>query len=726
MTTFTGDWGSAERVSAYFRDRYRAHDQCGTLELNNPHAAKNAYAALFLGLNDSAGQPTNASLAVEALHLSASECRTVDLGFDFSPFYSVPPLNPPVCHLVMGTDFGPANQKYALSSLYGTPRLYLVTGDAPDKNPQGFYAKLALFASKLRAAETWNRTKVYVLASHFTGVANEKLGPGYESFTTYSVPMKGAPGTAKGQREEIVNLSLHSSFKPRVFWKEHSAFPADGRGKTPCMEGHDLVHATPEIGSSLKAEEIAKIFGQKGTLNVYIYRIGVPQLLGMGPHVWGASHLLWILTNHLRETEYFPFGEELQQDIYSVEALYRMTYQMAAGSQALSMWETNRSQAAEEYPQIEELPIDRDVVQGIIWDLDLAARVACGFEAYAELTYRASKISEDPEAQWYELTRNPAIQVNITNSSSEDISESEDMEQETNAEQMVQELVEGAECTVVFGVYPGMVDYRRGPKDSRWTNCQPLRTVALMAPEERSYRVDQMNKALYESDEALEMRIRYMLLPGEEGVTPNHHLVLVYGQVPDIQRKEAIDSLLTQLSSFNPNIIILETGALDYDERYEQAPCSVATYRTDGKLYEQPIPLSEHYRRAVECKPGAAYDVSHPAKFQSGNFDREVAELTESLAFTIHYEWGMPVSVLRVGYALPYLYTTEGTMLISQAVLRRLEEQLPTPIFGAREREVIDAMVLGQYQAFEEKMESDPDGREALTEARRGVLPWGA
>ena len=187
MTTFTGDWGSAERVSAYFRDRYRAHDQCGTLELNNPHAAKNAYAALFLGLNDSAGQPTNASLAVEALHLSASECRTVDLGFDFSPFYSVPPLNPPVCHLVMGADFGPANQKYALSSLYGTPRLYLVTGDAPDKNPQGFYAKLALFASKLRAAETWNRTKVYVLASHFTGVANEKLGPGYESLDRKSV-----------------------------------------------------------------------------------------------------------------------------------------------------------------------------------------------------------------------------------------------------------------------------------------------------------------------------------------------------------------------------------------------------------------------------------------------------------------------------------------------------------------------------------------------------------
>ena len=64
-------------------------------------------------------------------------------------------------------------------------------------------------------------------------------------------------------------------------------------------------------------------------------------------------------------------------------------------------------------------------------------------------------------------------------------------------------------------------------------------------------------------------------------------------------------------------------------------------------------------------------------------------------------------------------------MLISQAVLRRLEEQLPTPIFGSREREVIDAMVLDQYRAFEEKMETDPDGREALTKARRGVLPGG-
>ncbi len=725
MTTFTGDWGSAERVSAYFRDRYRAHDQCGTLELNNPHAAKNAYAALFLGLNDSAGQPTNASLAVEALHLSASECRTVDLGFDFSPFYSVPPLNPPVCHLVMGADFGPVNQKYALSSLYGTPRLYLVTGDAPDKNPQGFYAKLALFASKLRAAETWNRTKVYVLASHFTGVANEKLGPGYESFTTYSVPMKGAPGTAKGQREEIVNLSLHSSFKPRVFWKDHSAFPADGRGKTPCIEGNELIKSTPEIGSSLSAEEIAEVFGNKSTLNVYIYRISVPQILGMGPHVWGASHMLWILTNHLRETEYFPFGEELLQDIQSVEALYQMTYQMSAGSHALTTWQTNRIQAAEEYPQVEELPIDVDVVQGIIWDFELATRVAIEFEAYGEIAYRTSTFSKDPNAQWYEATRNPNIQVDIKNAAEDEASASENMEQEMNSQQMVQELAEGAECTVVFGVYPGLVDYRRGPKDSRWTNCQPLRTVALMAPEERSFRVDQMNKALYESDEALEMRIRHMLLPGEEGVTPDHHLVLVYGQVPDIQRDEALNSLLTQLSAYNPKVIILETGALDYDERYEQTPCSTATYRTDGKLYEQPIPLSEHYRRCVECEPGAAYDVSHPAKFQSGTFDHEVAELTENLAFTIHYEWGLPVTVLRVGYALPYLYKTEGTMLISQAVLRSLEEQLPTPIFGSREREVIDAMVLDQYRAFEEKMETDPDGREALTKARRGVLPWG-
>ena len=87
MTTFTGDWGSAERVSAYFRDRYRAHDQCGTLELNNPHAAKNAYAALFLGLNDSAGQPTNASLAVEARHQGATESRTGVVGVVFCPIY---------------------------------------------------------------------------------------------------------------------------------------------------------------------------------------------------------------------------------------------------------------------------------------------------------------------------------------------------------------------------------------------------------------------------------------------------------------------------------------------------------------------------------------------------------------------------------------------------------------------------------------------------------------
>ena len=127
----------------------------------------------------------------------------------------------------------------------------------------------------------------------------------------------------------------------------------------------------------------------------------------------------------------------------------------------------------------------------------------------------------------------------------------------------------------------------------------------------------------------------------------------------------------------------------------------------------------------MECEPGAPYDVSYPAQFQSGTFDHEVAELTENLAFTIHYEWGLPVTVLRVGYALPYLYKTEGTMLISQAVLRRLEELLPTPIFGSREREVIDAMVLDQYRAFEEKMETDPDTREALTKARRGVLPWG-
>ena len=258
-----------------------------------------------------------------------------------------------------------------------------------------------------------------------------------------------------------------------------------------------------------------------------------------------------------------------------------MTYKMSAGSHALTAWQANRMQAAEEYPQVEELPIDVDIVQGIIWDFELATRVAVEFEAYGEITYRASTFSKDPNAQWYEVTRNPNIQVDIKNAAEDEASASESMEQEMNAQQMVQELAEGAECTVVFWRVP-----RYGGLPSR-PEGQPLDELPasayrrLMAPEERSFRVDQMNKALYESDEALEMRIRHMLLPGEEGVTPDHHLILVYGQVPDIQRDEALNSLLTQLSAYNPKVIILETGALDYDERYEQTPCSTATYRTE-------------------------------------------------------------------------------------------------------------------------------------------------
>ena len=755
MITFNEDRENNERVSAYIRARYRAHNQCGTLRLEDPRAAKNAYAALFLALNDSAGQPTNASLAAEALHLSASECQVVDLDFDFMPFYSVPPRNPPVCHLVMGADFGPANRGQGLSHLYGTPRLYIVTGDAPDKNPPGFYAWLSLFASKLRAPGTWNRTKVYVLASHIIGAADEELETGYSSFTTYAVPIKGEEGTPKGQRYENVNASLQSSFKPGLFWEKESAFPASGRGEKPCVEGNTLIESMPEVGSSLSADWISMVLSCKSTLNVYIYRVGIPQLLGMGPSVWGASYFLWILVNHLREAEYFPFEEELLNDLRTVKVLYRSAFQFALNDEngPLELWAVNRSQMAQDYPEIEELPIDLDVVQGLIWDSESAAQIAAEFELYTEIAYRLIYLSDSSEEPllWYEATRNPSIRVTDTNPDSDEVDEAEGVytsqevtiqedssalhtlepeedavaeqeNQENDAQQIVQGLSEASECTVVFGLYPGMADYQKGLKDSRWAASQSLHNLERMVIDELVYKGYELRSELYENEASLNMQVRHMLVLGDEGAA-HHHLILVYGQVPDSHWKETLDNLLEQLSPYNPKAIVLETGALEYDGGYHQVPWSSASYRSDGKLYEQPIPLSTYYHRVMEYESkttDSAMCLSH----QNATSDREMAELTENLAFTLHYEWGLPVDVLRVGYGMPYLCNAEGRSLISNVVLDCLNKVLPTPFIDVQEQASIDALMHNQYQIFEKEMESTAEGYEMLLEARRGTLPW--
>ena len=473
-------------------------------------------------------------------------------------------------------------------------------------------------------------------------------------------------------------------------------------------------------GGPLKAEKIAEIFASKGTLNVYIYRAGVPQLLGMGPHVWGASNLLWILANHLRETEYFPFSAELMNDLETAEALYSATYRAFSNADAFEIWRENRAQAAQEYPQVEELPLDVDAVQGIVWDHNIAVRMAIQFEAYTVAGYRSLELGNDPRYQWFELTSNPGISVQ-----SRPLNTRKQEQQQQEVQEQVRERAEAAECTVVFGVYPGLVDYSRGPKDTRWTSCQALRSFVLMSREERSFRVNQMVPNIYNREDALPLTIRHMLLSGDEGDDSDHHLVLVYGQVPDTQRDEAIEDLLSRLSKYNPRVIVLETGALKYDERYEQAPYSTATYRTDGKLYEQPIALSEHYLRAVATVPHGSGGETRPAKVQHGASEHEVADLTEKLAFTVHYEWGLPVTVLRVGYAQQYLYTLSGTFLTSNAVLQRLQELLPTPLFGTREKNNIEAMLLEQYKNLEEQMGQDPEAHDALLEARRAVLPWG-
>lgn len=155
---------------SHIQQQYAAHHpQCNTFALDKPKSAAYGYTAVFIAFNNADGTPTNETLTLDSIHAAAESCQVVDMGFDYTPYYNGEPVNPPTCHLIMGTNFGESNKKYALSSLYGTARIYLITADAPTVKVDGFMTKLSMFANKVRNSETWNRAKAYILSSSPAG-----------------------------------------------------------------------------------------------------------------------------------------------------------------------------------------------------------------------------------------------------------------------------------------------------------------------------------------------------------------------------------------------------------------------------------------------------------------------------------------------------------------------------------------------------------------------------
>ena len=105
---------------SHIQQQYAAHHpRCNTFALDKPKSAAYGYTAAFIAFSNADGTPTNETLTLDSIHAAAEACQVIDMGFDYTPYYDGEPVNPPTCHLIMGTNFGESNKKYALSSLYG-------------------------------------------------------------------------------------------------------------------------------------------------------------------------------------------------------------------------------------------------------------------------------------------------------------------------------------------------------------------------------------------------------------------------------------------------------------------------------------------------------------------------------------------------------------------------------------------------------------------------------
>lgn len=307
---------------SHIQQQYAAHHpRCNTFALDKPHSAANAYAAVFIAFNNADGTPTNETLTLDSIHAAAEACQVIDMGFDYTPFYDGEPVNPPTCHLIMGTNFGKPNKDFALSSIYGTARIYLITGDAPTVKADVFMTKLSTFISKLRASETWNRVKAYILS---TSPAEEELQSFACSFTTYALPRKheDGAGTRKEQKEVVVNNSLQMAFRPGILWPHRSVVDYTRELKHQFTEGAEIPSDLDDLTSGgASVRKIAQALEKRQTINTYVYHFAYPEDLGEQPNLAVVSYMVDVLALHLRELDKLQLAPNAQPPLEWPEQL---------------------------------------------------------------------------------------------------------------------------------------------------------------------------------------------------------------------------------------------------------------------------------------------------------------------------------------------------------------------------------------------------------------------
>lgn len=299
---------------SHIQQQYAAHHpRCNTLALDKPKSAAYGYTAAFIAFNNADGTPTNETLTLDSIHAAAEACQVIDMGFDYTPFYDGEPVNPPTCHLIMGTNFGKPNKDFALSSIYGTARIYLITGDVPTVKADVFMTKLSTFISKLRASETWNRVKAYILS---TSPAEEELQSFACSFTTYAMPRKYIVDHEKPWRPEkeiVVNNSLQMAFRPGIFWPKQSAVDPSRPLTVRASEGPATFESISDLTcGGVPVEKTAKALEKRQNINTYIYHFAYPKNLGEQPNLAVISYMVDVLALHLRELDKLQLAPNAQ------------------------------------------------------------------------------------------------------------------------------------------------------------------------------------------------------------------------------------------------------------------------------------------------------------------------------------------------------------------------------------------------------------------------------
>lgn len=307
---------------SHIQQQYAAHHpRCNTFALDKPKSAAYGYTAAFIAFNNADDTPTNETLTLDSIHAAAESCQVIDMGFDYTPYYDGEPVNPPTCHLIMGTNFGKPNKDFALSSIYGTARIYLITADAPTVKVDGFMTKLSTFISKLRASETWNRVKAYILS---TSPAEEELQSFACSFTTYALPRKheDGAGTRKEQKEVVVNNSLQMAFRPGILWPHRSVVDYTRELKHQFTEGAEIPSDLDDLTSGgASVRKIAQALEKRQTINTYVYHFAYPEDLGEQPNLAVISYMVDVLALHLRELDKLQLAPNAQPPLEWPEQL---------------------------------------------------------------------------------------------------------------------------------------------------------------------------------------------------------------------------------------------------------------------------------------------------------------------------------------------------------------------------------------------------------------------